>query len=153
MVDCQFVTERLALGGSIRTEEQMRELAGIGITHVVNLQKEFDNSRLADGCGVRVLWNGCEDDFLPKPAEFFWKGVRFALEALADPRAKVYFHCAAGIHRGPLMVLAVLRALGYERREAINLILDARPQANFPPVYLMSVEDFVREFRAVRQAS
>jgi protein-tyrosine phosphatase len=130
----------------------MRELAEEGITHLVNLQKEFDNRHLAVDCGIQHLWNGCEDDFLPKPPELFWKGTKFALEALADPNSKVYFHCAAGIHRGPIMVLAVLRVLGHERREAINLILDVRPQANFPPVYLMSVEDFVREFLAVRQS-
>ncbi|MBI2820534.1 MAG: hypothetical protein HYX73_11190, partial [Acidobacteria bacterium] len=68
MVDYQFVTERLAIGGSIGTGENMRELARAGITHVVNMQKEFDDSLLTDGSGIEILWNGCEDDFLPKPA-------------------------------------------------------------------------------------
>ena len=148
MVDYQFVTERLAIGGAIGTAENTRELARAGITHIVNMQKEFDDSLITDGAGVEVLWNGCEDDFLPKPAELFWKGVRFTLQALADPDAKVYFHCAAGVHRSPLMLLAVLRVLGYERRQAMDMISDARPQANFPPVYVMSVEDFFREYRA-----
>ena len=151
MVDYQFVTERLAIGGSIATGENMRELARAGITHVVNMQKEFDDSLLTDGSGIEVLWNGCEDDFLPKPADLFWKGVRFTLEALTDPDAKVYFHCAAGVHRSPIMLLAVLRVLGHERREAINMISDARPEASFPPIYLMSVEDFFREYRASKQ--
>jgi len=153
MVDYQFITERLAIGGHIGTAENMRELSRAGITHVVNMQKEFDDSLLADGSGIEVLWNGCEDDFLPKPTELFWKGVRFTLEALADPEAKVYFHCAAGVHRSPIMLLAVLRVLGHERREAINMISDARPQANFPPIYLMSVEDFFREYRASLQSN
>jgi protein-tyrosine phosphatase len=152
MVDYQFVTERMALGGAIGTTENMLELARVGITHVVNMQKEFDDSPLTDGSAIEVLWNGCEDDFLPKPAELFWRGVRFTLEALADPDAKVYFHCAAGVHRSPLMLLAVLRVLGYERREAINMISDARPQANFPPIYLMSIEDFLCEYRASLRA-
>jgi protein-tyrosine phosphatase len=152
MVDYQFVTERLAIGGSIGTATNMRELARAGITHVVNMQKEFDDSLLTDGSGVEVLWNGCEDDFLPKPADLFWKGVRFTLAALADPGAKVYFHCAAGVHRSPIMLLAVLRVLGYERRQAINMISDARPLVNFPLVYLMSVEDFYCEYRASMRA-
>ena len=152
MVDYQFVTERLAIGGAIGTAGNMRELARVGITHVVNMQKEFDDSLLTDGSGIEVLWNGCEDDFLPKPADLFWKGIRFTLAALADPSAKVYFHCAAGVHRSPIMLLAVLRVLGHERREAINMISDARPLANFPPVYLMSVEDFLCEYRASLQA-
>ena len=153
MVDYQFVTDRLAVGGYIGTAENMRELARAGITHVVNMQKEFDDSPLTDGSGIEVLWNGCEDDFLPKPAELFWKGVRFTLEALANPAARVYFHCAAGVHRSPIMLLAVLRVLGYERREAINMISDARPQANFPPIYLMSVQDFYLEYSASLQSS
>ncbi|MBI3933909.1 MAG: dual specificity protein phosphatase family protein [Acidobacteria bacterium] len=153
MVDYQFVTERLAVGGYIGTAENMRVLAQAGITHVVNMQKEFDDSLLTDGSGIEVLWNGCEDDFLPKPTDLFWKGVRFTLEALADPDAKVLFHCAAGIHRSPIMLLAVLRVLGYERRQAIDMIADARPQANFPPIYLMSVEDFFREYRASMQTT
>src|SRR4030067_1074726 len=117
MVDYQFVTERLAVGGCISTAENMRELAQAGITHVVNMQMEFDDSLLVDGSAVETLWIGCEDDFLPQPAELFWKGIRVTLQALADPHAKVLFHCAAGIHRSPLMLLAVLRVLGYDRRQ------------------------------------
>lgn len=153
MVDYQFVTERLAIGGFIGTAENMRELAAAGITHIVNLQQEYDDSPLTDGTGIALLWNGCADDFLPKPAEFFWRGVRFTLEALADPRSKVLYHCAAGVHRSPLMLLAVLRVLGYERRQAMELISNARPQVNFPPVYVMSVEDFYREYRATLQSA
>ena len=148
MVDYQFVTDRLAVGGSIRTAEGVREIARAGITHVVNMQIEFDNRSLSDGTGVRILWNGCDDDYLPKSPELFWAGVLFTLEALEQPEAKVLFHCAAGVHRSPLMVLAVLRVLGYGQQEAIGMIVRARPVADFPSPYLESVEDFVREFQA-----
>ena len=152
MVDYQFVTGQLAVGGSIDTAENMRALAGSGITHVVNMQSEFDDHAITDGAGVQVLWNGCEDDFLPKPSDLFWKGVQFTLEALVNPNAKVLFHCAAGVHRSPLMLLAVLRILGHDRRQAMDMIMEARPQANFPPIYIMSVEDFVREYGATSKA-
>jgi protein-tyrosine phosphatase len=153
MVDYQFITEQLALGGSIGTAENMRVLARDGITHVVNLQNEFDDSLILDGAAVQLLWNGCEDDFLPKPSEWFWKGIHFTLQALGEPEAKILFHCAAGVHRSPLMLLAVLRVLGYERRQAIDLICNARPQANFPPIYVMSVEDFMCEYRASKKSN
>jgi protein-tyrosine phosphatase len=126
----------------------MQELAATGFTHVVNMQAEFDDSSLVNGSGIQLLSNGCEDDFLPKLSDLFWKGVRFTLDALADPNTKVLFHCAAGVHRSPMMLLAVLRVLGFDRRQAIRMIVDARPQATFPPVYIMSVEDFVREYHA-----
>ena len=148
MADYQFVTERLALGGSIYTAENMRKIARGGITHIVNMQSEFDDRSISNGTGIQILWNPCEDDFLPKPSELFWGGVLFTLEALEIPEAKVLIHCAAGIHRSPLMLLAVLRVLGYGQREAIRMIRDTRPEADFPPLYLESVEDFVLEYQA-----
>jgi len=152
MLDYHYVTDRLAVGGSIRTSENMRELAAVGFTHVINMMFEFSDSTISDGAGLEVLDNGTTDDFLPKPTTLFWKGVDFALKAFEQPQGKVYVHCAAGVHRSPIMVLAILRALGHERKQAINMIMEARPQANFPPVYVMSVEDFMREFRAAARA-
>ena len=149
MLDVEYVTDRMALGSSIRTAEGMQELARLGFTHVVNMQIEFDNRRLSEGTGIQVLWNGIEDDFLPKPSEFFWTGVRFALDALQKPESKILFHCAAGIHRSPLMLLTVLRVLGHGEDEAIGMILDARPQAGFPPLYLASLDEFLVEYEAL----
>jgi len=77
-----------------------------------------------------------------------WAGVLFALEALENPESKLLFHCAAGIHRSPMMLLAVLRVLGHEEAEAIGMIARARPEADFPSTYLESVEAFVREYQA-----
>lgn len=151
MVDYHYVTDRLAVGGYIRDVENMRELAVGGFTHVINMMHEFDDHLINDGTGIEVLQNGTTDDFLPKPTTLFWKGVEFALQALENPDAKLYVHCAAGVHRSPIMMLAILRALGHERKQAINMITEARPQANFPPVYVMSVEDFMREFRAANR--
>ena len=148
MVDFQFVTNRLAVGGSIGTIENMREVTRAGITHVVNMQLEFDDRGISEGAGIEILWIECEDDFLPKPTELFWDGVLFALEALQDPEARVLFHCAAGIHRSPMMLLAVLRTLGYETESAMGMIAAVRPQAEFPEVYVTSVDDFFREYHA-----
>lgn len=153
MIDYQFVTERLAIGGAIDTIENMRKLARAGITHVVDMQLEFDDRTIVGESGVEVLWLECADDFMPKPAELFWDGALFTLQALEGPKARVLFHCAAGIHRGPMMLFAILRILGHEREEAIDLIGSVRPQAEFPEVYVESVEDFIREYRAVEAKS
>ena len=151
MMDYQFVTDRLAVGSSVRTAEDMRQVSRSGITHVINMQLEFDNRRLSEGTGVSVLWNGCEDDYLPKPTGFFWTGVRFALDALESPAAKILFHCAAGIHRSPLMLLAVLRVLGHDEEEAIGMILEVRPEADFPVLYLASLDEFLLEYEALAE--
>ena len=152
MVDYHFITERLAVGGSIGTPDNMRAIAQAGITHIVNMQIEFDDRALTDGTGVQILWNGCDDDFYYKPPELFWNGVLFALDALRNPQAKVLFHCAAGIHRSPLMLLAVLRVLGYDQQSATEMIVAVRPQVDFPVVYLESVQGFVEEFEAWQES-
>ena len=90
-MDMTWVTERVALGGGIWNARNMEELAQTGITHVLNMQIEFDDRTLAEPYGVRVLWNPTDDDFLPKPPELLKRGVDFALAALEDPEARLYF--------------------------------------------------------------
>ncbi|MGA8069190.1 MAG: dual specificity protein phosphatase [Terriglobales bacterium] len=138
-----WVTERVALGGGIWNARNMEELAQTGITHVLNMQIEFDDRTLAEPYGVRVLWNPTDDDFLPKPPELLKRGVDFALAALEDPEARLYIHCAAGVHRAPMMTLAVLCALEWEIEEAMVLIETRRPVVDFADVYVESVRRFL----------
>jgi len=142
-MDMTWVTERVALGGGIWNPRNMEELAQAGVTHVLNMQIEFDDRPLAERHGIRVLWNPTDDDFLPKPPELLRRGVDFALEALDDPEARVYVHCAAGVHRAPMMTLAVLCAMGWEMEAAMALIEARRPVADFADVYVESVRRFL----------
>jgi predicted protein tyrosine phosphatase len=88
-----------------------------------------------------------DDDFQPKPAEVFQRGIEFALDALnSDGSGKLFIHCAAGVHRAPMMALAVLRVLGHSLDEAMVLIEERRPVVDFADVYVRSVEDFVRTY-------
>jgi len=121
----------------------MEELAQAGVTHVINMQLEFDDRPLAGEYGVQVLWNPIDDDFLPKPREIFRRGVDFALQALEDPKTKLYVHCAAGVHRAPMMTLAILCALEYEIEAAIDLVQTKRPVVDFADVYVESVRLFL----------
>jgi len=142
-MDMTWVTERVALGGAIWNARNMEELARAGVTHVLNMQIEFDDRPLAEPHGIRVLWNPADDDFLPKPPELLKRGVDFALEALDDPEARLYVHCAAGVHRAPMMTLAVLCATGWEMEAAMVLIETRRPGADFADVYVESVRRFL----------
>jgi len=121
----------------------MEDLAQAGVTHVINMQLEFDDRPLAGAYGVQVLWNPIDDDFLPKPPEIFRRGVDFALQALEDPRTKLYVHCAAGVHRAPMMTLAILCALEYEIEVAMDLVQTKRPVVDFADVYVDSVRLFL----------
>jgi hypothetical protein len=142
-MDVTWVTERVALGGGIWNARNMEELARSGVTHVLDMQIEFDDTPLGEGCGVRVLWNPMDDDFLPKPPSVLERGVEFALEALKDAGAKLYIHCAAGVHRAPMMTLAVLCAMGWELDPAMVLIETQRPVVDFADVYVESVRRFL----------
>ena len=142
-MDMTWVTERVALGGGIWNARNMAELAQAGVTHVLNMQVEFDDRPLAAPYGVHVLWNPTDDDFLPKPPELLKRGVDFALEALEDPEARLYIHCAAGVHRAPMMTLAVLCAMEWEMEAAMVLIETRRPVVDFADVYVESVRRFL----------
>jgi protein-tyrosine phosphatase len=142
-MDMTWVTDRIAVGGGIWVKERMAEVARAGVTHVIDMQIEFDDTALGKSAGVEVLWNPVDDDFQPKKREVFERGVRFALRALEDPQAKLFVHCAAGVHRAPMMALAVMCAMGYPLEQAKRLIQTKRYVVDFAEVYVRSVEDFL----------
>jgi len=145
-MDLTWVTDRIAVGGGIWNELKMMEIAEQGITHIINMQIEFDDRHLGVPFGIRILWNPTEDDFQFKPAEMFQRGVEFAIAALEHPKPKIFIHCAAGVHRAPMMTLAILRAMGWDLTEAKERIQKRRPVVDFADVYVRSVEEFIKGY-------
>ena len=150
-MDMTWVTGRIAVGGGIWQPENMAAVARAGVTHIIDMQIEFDDTALAEPYGIEVLWNPVDDDFQPKKVAVFRRGVEFAIEALDQPGTKLYIHCAAGVHRAPMMTLALLGALGWKLKDGIRLIETRRPQADFADVYVRSVERFLQEYEAARK--
>ena len=142
-MDITWLTDRLAVGGGIWTAGNMAEVARAGITHVIDMQIEFDDTPLAQPFGIEVLWNPTDDDFEPKPTELFHQGVEFGLKALDEAHTKVYIHCAAGVHRAPMMALALLCAMGWEIDDAMEMMEDRRPVVDFAEVYVESVKRYL----------
>ena len=66
----------------------MAEVVRAGVTHIIDMQIEFDDTALAELHGVQVLWNAIDDDFESKPAKCFERGVEFAIAALGISRNK-----------------------------------------------------------------
>jgi len=145
-MDMSWITDRIAVGGGIWSDDQMIEVVRAGITHIIDMQIEFDDRPLAEPYEVQVLWNAVDDDFQPKPPEIFKRGVEFALEALENNESKIYIHCAAGVHRAPMMTLAILGVLGWRIDDGKQLITARRPVVDFADVYVRSVEDFLRDY-------
>jgi protein-tyrosine phosphatase len=141
-MDITWLTDRIAVGGGIWSAENMAVVARAGITHIIDMQIEFDDTPLAGKHGIEVLWNPTDDDFEEKPPALFQRGVEFA-EAALENGGKLYIHCAAGVHRAPMMTLAVLGSMGWTIDEAMEMIQAKRPVADFAEVYVQSVENFL----------
>ena len=144
-MDMTWVTGRIAVGGGIWNEDNMAQVADAGVTHILDMQIEFDDTRLAAPHGITVMWNPIDDDFQPKSADVFQRGVDFALGALEKEGAKLFVHCAAGVHRAPMMTLAILCSLGWKMADALRLIEAKRPVVDFADVYVNSVKGFLQE--------
>ena len=144
-MDMTWVTGRIAVGGGIWTAENMTAVSRTGVTHILDMQIEFDDTALAKPHGIKVLWNPIDDDFQPKPPEVFQRGVEFALNALDGKGTKLFVHCAAGVHRAPMMTLAILCSLSWKMAEAMQLIEARRPVVDFANVYVGSVEKFLQQ--------
>jgi protein-tyrosine phosphatase len=154
-MDITWVTDRIALGGGIWNDANMAALVSQGVTHIINMQIEFDDRPLAEPYPVIVFNNPTDDDFQPKLPELFQPAVEFALQAMngGEPENRIFIHCAAGVHRAPMMTLALLRVLGWNLDDAKKLIQKRRYVVDFADVYVESVEDFVRVYDGARAAS
>ena len=153
ILDINWVTERIAVGGWVETDEKMRAAAKCGITHIIDMTWECDDTALAKPYGIEVLVNAVDDDFKPKPPEILEKGVEFALSALAKPDSKLLIHCVAGRHRGPMMALAVFCKLGWAMEDAMRRLSERRPGVDWAPVYVASVRDFLDNGRTSKGES
>jgi protein-tyrosine phosphatase len=147
-MDITWVTDRIAVGGGIWYDENMAVLVRLGVTHIINMQIEFDDRPLAEGYPVTVFNNPTDDDFQLKPPRLFLGAVEFALDALDQREGKVYIHCAAGVHRAPMMTLALMRVLGWPLEEAKSLIQQRRYVVDWADVYVESVEEFIKVYEA-----
>jgi protein-tyrosine phosphatase len=144
-MDITWLTDRVAVGGGIWTSDNMAKVAQAGITHIIDMQIEFDDTPLAAEHGIKVLWNPTDDDFESKPPELFRRGVEFAESALHEEHTNLFIHCAAGVHRAPMMALALLCTQGWPLEAARHLIESRRPVADFAEVYVRSVEEYLEE--------
>jgi len=150
-MDLTWVTDRIAVGGGIWNDQNMAEVVRLGVTHIINMQIEFDDRPLAKPYPLVVLHNPTDDDFQLKPPGLFQAGVEFALDALSDTdETRVFIHCAAGVHRAPMMTLAILRVMGWPLEDAMELIQKRRYVVDFADIYVESVEEFVKAYEGAK---
>jgi hypothetical protein len=135
--DFDFAADRVATGADLPFDDTdaVERLAGwvaAGITHVIDNRIEANDASFvaAHAPGLACLHNPADDAGQRMPDAWFDRGVAFALDALAQPGAKVLSHCHMGINRGPSLAYAILLALGTDPVHALDALRRARPIAN-----------------------
>lgn len=133
--NAHFVTPQLLVGGDLSMDdaeavEQLGELVAAGVTHIVDVRVEADDSTFVEAVAPEIgyLHHGVDDRGQRIPARWFDRGVDFAVDAI-EQGGVVLTHCHMGINRGPSLGYAVLLRLGWDAVEALSAIREARPIA------------------------
>ncbi|MGE3326380.1 MAG: dual specificity protein phosphatase family protein [Acidimicrobiia bacterium] len=110
--------------------QQTVELVLAGITHVIDVRQEADDTDWwASVREVDYHWAGIDDAGQRVPASWFETITSWATGAI-ERGGVVLTHCHMGINRGPSAGYAVLLRLGWDPVEALAAIRAARPIAN-----------------------
>jgi hypothetical protein len=119
LANAHFVTPFLAVGGDLAFDNaiaaaQAIELVNGGITHVLDVRQECDDTELWSYVPeVTYRWDGIDDAGQKVPASWFEDVTRWARDAITSG-GTVLTHCHMGINRGPSVGYAVLLRLGWD---------------------------------------
>jgi protein-tyrosine phosphatase len=135
-----FVTKRLAFGSAITTWADVERLQHLGITHVINLQRNKNNKKVRQ---FNWLWLPFKDDKRSRPRWFYKKALKFHKRAARKRGNKVFVMCHHGISRSASMTYFLLRASGLGSDKAESTIRKVRPCAKIVPAYRQSGEEYL----------
>lgn len=135
-----FVTKRLAFGSAITTWPNVERLRDLGITHVINLQRNKNNKKVRQ---FEWLWLPFRDDKKSRPRWFYKKALKFHKRAMQDRGRKVFVMCHHGISRSASMTYFLLRTSGLGSDKAESTIRRVRPCAKIVPAYRQSGEEYL----------
>lgn len=128
--DFNVITTRILTGAAPPDEGFIEALWEAGVTHVLDVTDEHDDTSLLAQSGKpwHYLYNPTADDSQPKDVSWFRASLMFALPMFAQTDTKLYTHCTAGMNRGPSSAFVVMRALGWTSDDAFALLKAKRPQ-------------------------
>lgn len=141
------LNDRLWTGGDLDPDEetarrQVKEIAAAGITDVIDLRIEWDDSELFDGSGIYYHWLGVDDNGRAPNTEWWRSTIMFSRNIMQDESAVVLVHCHMGVNRGPSVAGAILvDQFGYDPLGAWEHIRSVRPMAY--AIYLPSAAKYL----------
>jgi protein-tyrosine phosphatase len=142
-LDITVLTPQISVGGGIYHKENVGELVKMKITHIVDMQGEFDDGPLFEGTGIKTLWVPFHDVMSAPSKELLDYCYDFISTALKNPKSRLHCHCAAGVNRGPMATLFTLCVSGMDIESAAKLIKSRRLIANFPKVYYDAIKKYI----------
>jgi rhodanese/phosphatase family protein len=134
-LNLDWVTPRLAVGGSFPTSAAEHLARVLGVRHVVDLRVEAcDDERVLREHGIELLHLPTQD-MCGVSLPMLDHGVAWVTGKLAAG-AKVYVHCEYGIGRSALLALCVLVAEGRAPLDALAVAKRARRKLSPSPEQL-----------------
>ena len=143
-LDISLIKDNFAIGAAPRSTNALEHLTNLGFDHIIDLRAERKSTdMLATTNVVLVHWVPIYDDWKPKSASFFGQLEIKLRSLLSNNERKVFMCCGAGEHRAPLGGLLALVSMGHPLDTAVEMIQQARPIAEFLPVYISSLKQFL----------
>ncbi|MBA2396821.1 MAG: dual specificity protein phosphatase family protein [Ktedonobacteraceae bacterium] len=127
-LNLSWVNAHLAVGGRIRPED-IKAVAQVGITHVVDTRSEYsdDKDALAKE-HIDLLYLPTPDTY-PLSVEQLMQGSEWTDKCIREG-GRVLIHCEHGVGRSVLLTCAVLVYQGMNARDALELVKKMRWQAS-----------------------
>lgn len=121
-----FVSKRLAFGSAIKTNDHVKQLQALGITHIINLRWSENNAKVRQ---FPHIWLRFHDDKKARPRWFYKQTLKFYRKTMRKRNTKLFVMCHHGICRSASLVYFFLRTARKSRFKAELKIKSARPTA------------------------
>jgi atypical dual specificity phosphatase len=127
-----------------QSDLELAELAGLGVTLIVNMHERAHSELTLERHGIRQLHLAVPDMAAPTP-EQLELGVR-AIEEVLINGGKVVVHCAVGLGRTGTLLSCLYVKRGLAPDEAIAHVRSRRPGSVESEVQVRAVHEFALVF-------
>jgi protein-tyrosine phosphatase len=149
-LNMSWITSRLAVGGRIRPED-IKVLAKVGVTHVVDTRSEHVDDVQALAKEHIELLHLPTADTRPFTIEQMLQGSRWVQERI-EQGGHALIHCEHGVGRSALLACAVLVYDGMNAQDALHLVQQKRWQAAPNHRQVMRLREFESAVDTLRSA-